>query len=42
MENLLFAARLYGLDAKAAKRQATAILARLGIAESGSAGPWSR
>ena len=34
MENLLFAARLYGLDAKDAKRQATAILARLGIAES--------
>ncbi len=34
MENLLFAARLYGLDASQAKRQATAILARLGIAES--------
>jgi ABC-2 type transport system ATP-binding protein len=34
MENLLFAARLYGLDAKDAKRRATAILARLGIAES--------
>ena len=34
MENLLFAARLYGLDAGAAKRQATVILARLGIAES--------
>jgi ABC-2 type transport system ATP-binding protein len=34
MENLLFAARLYGLDARGAKRQATAILARLGIAES--------
>jgi ABC-2 type transport system ATP-binding protein len=34
MENLLFAARLYGLDAAAARRQATAILARLGIAES--------
>jgi ABC-2 type transport system ATP-binding protein len=34
MENLLFAARLYGLDARQAKRQATAILARLGIAES--------
>ena len=34
MENLLFAARLYGLDARAAKRRATAILARLGIAES--------
>ena len=33
MENLLFAARLYGLDAGDAKRQATAILARLGIAE---------
>jgi len=34
MENLLFAARLYGLDAGEAKRNATAILARLGIAES--------
>jgi len=34
MENLLFAARLYGLDAGEAKRQATRILARLGIAES--------
>jgi ABC-2 type transport system ATP-binding protein len=34
MENLLFAARLYGLDAGDAKRRATAILARLGIAES--------
>jgi ABC-2 type transport system ATP-binding protein len=34
MENLLFAARLYGLDAGVAKREATAILARLGIAES--------
>ena len=33
MENLLFAARLYGLDAGGARRQATAILARLGIAE---------
>ncbi len=34
MENLLFAARLYGIDAGEAKRRATAILARLGIAES--------
>ena len=34
MENLLFAARLYGLDAGWARREATAILARLGIAES--------
>jgi ABC-2 type transport system ATP-binding protein len=34
MENLLFAARLYGLDAVRARREATAILARLGIAES--------
>jgi len=33
MENLLFAARLYGLDARQAKREATAILARLGISE---------
>ncbi len=33
MENLLFAARLYGLDGKAAKRDALAILARLGISE---------
>ncbi len=34
MENLLFAARLYGLDTRAARREATRILARLGIAES--------
>jgi ABC-2 type transport system ATP-binding protein len=34
MENLLFAARLYGLDPKDAKREATRILGRLGIAES--------
>ena len=34
MENLLFAARLYGLDAGQAKRQATVILGRLGIAKS--------
>jgi ABC-2 type transport system ATP-binding protein len=34
MENLLFAARLYGLGAGDAKRRATEILARLGIAES--------
>ena len=33
-ENLTFAARLYGLDAGRARREATAILARLGIAES--------
>ena len=33
MENLLFAARLYGLDARVAKRDAVAILARLGIGE---------
>ncbi|HEX5013573.1 MAG TPA: ABC transporter ATP-binding protein [Candidatus Limnocylindrales bacterium] len=33
MENLLFAARLYGKDAGAAKREAVAILARLGISE---------
>jgi ABC-2 type transport system ATP-binding protein len=33
MENLLFAARLYGLDAKTARRDAIAILGRLGIAE---------
>ncbi|HEY7735564.1 MAG TPA: ABC transporter ATP-binding protein [Candidatus Limnocylindrales bacterium] len=33
MENLLFAARLYGLDAGAARRDAVAILGRLGIAE---------
>jgi ABC-2 type transport system ATP-binding protein len=31
MENLLFAARLYGLDGKSAKRDALDILARLGI-----------
>jgi ABC-2 type transport system ATP-binding protein len=33
MENLLFAARLYGLDAKKAKTEAIEILARLGIGE---------
>ena len=33
MENLLFAARLYGLDGGRAKRDAIAILARLGISE---------
>ena len=32
MENLLFAARLYGMDGTTAKREALAILARLGIA----------
>ena len=32
MENLLFAARLYGLDAKGARGDAVAILGRLGIA----------
>ena len=32
-ENLAFAARLYGLDAGAARRTATTILCRLGIAE---------
>ncbi len=32
MENLVFAARLYGLDGDTAKRDALAILARLGIA----------
>ncbi len=33
MENLLFAARLYGMDAGVARREATAILGRLGIAK---------
>ena len=33
MENLLFAARLYGLDGKTAKRDAISILGRLGISE---------
>jgi ABC-2 type transport system ATP-binding protein len=33
-ENLIYAARLYGLEAGPAKREAVAILARLGIAES--------
>jgi ABC-2 type transport system ATP-binding protein len=33
MENLLFAARLYGLDATDARRRTVAILARLGIGE---------
>jgi ABC-2 type transport system ATP-binding protein len=33
MENLLFAARLYGLDGSVAKREAISILGRLGISE---------
>jgi ABC-2 type transport system ATP-binding protein len=33
MENLVFAARIYGLDGNAAKRDALAILERLGISE---------
>jgi len=33
MENLLFAARLYGLDGKGARHDALAILHRLGISE---------
>jgi ABC-2 type transport system ATP-binding protein len=33
MENLLFAARLYGLDARKAKTEAVVILGRLGIGE---------
>jgi ABC-2 type transport system ATP-binding protein len=33
MENLLFAARLYGIDGAVARREAIAILGRLGIAE---------
>ena len=33
MENLLFAARLYGLDGRRARVEAVAILARLGISE---------
>jgi ABC-2 type transport system ATP-binding protein len=33
MENLLFAARLYGLDARGARRQTVEILGRLGISE---------
>jgi ABC-2 type transport system ATP-binding protein len=33
-ENLVYAARLYGLDAGTARREAVAILGRLGIAES--------
>ena len=33
MENLLFAARLYGIDARQARRETVAILGRLGIAE---------
>jgi ABC-2 type transport system ATP-binding protein len=33
MENLLFAARLYGLDAKVARRETVAILERLGVSE---------
>jgi ABC-2 type transport system ATP-binding protein len=33
MENLIFAARLYGIDAGRARREAVAILGRLGISE---------
>jgi ABC-2 type transport system ATP-binding protein len=33
MENLLFAARLYGIDARRARQETVAILGRLGIAE---------
>jgi len=33
-ENLIYAARLYGLDAKVARRDAVTILGRLGVAES--------
>jgi ABC-2 type transport system ATP-binding protein len=33
MENLLFAARLYGIDARRARQEALGILARLGIGE---------
>jgi ABC-2 type transport system ATP-binding protein len=33
MENLLFAARLYGLDSKVARRDTVAILERLGVSE---------
>jgi ABC-2 type transport system ATP-binding protein len=39
MENLLFAARLYGLDASNAKRDALEILGRLGIAEKRTSRP---
>ena len=39
MENLLFAARIYGLDAKAAKPEAISILRRLGVAEKRTARP---
>jgi len=39
MENLLFAARLYGLDAGRAKAEALAILERLGIARSRTGRP---
>jgi ABC-2 type transport system ATP-binding protein len=39
MENLLFAARLYGMDGTTAKREALAILARLGIAEKRTSRP---
>ena len=33
MENLLFAARLYGIDGRVARRETAAILERLGVAE---------
>jgi ABC-2 type transport system ATP-binding protein len=39
MENLLFAARLYGIDGSTAKRDALGILGRLGIAEKRTSRP---
>jgi ABC-2 type transport system ATP-binding protein len=39
MENLLFAARLYGIDGSTAKRDALEILGRLGIAEKRTSRP---
>ena len=39
MENLLFAARLYGLDGKTARRDAISIMGRLGIAEKRTSRP---
>jgi ABC-2 type transport system ATP-binding protein len=39
MENLMFAARLYGLDGKTARRDAISIMGRLGIAEKRTSRP---
>ena len=42
MENLLYAARLYGVDAKYARREVIRILGGLGIPRDTSRSRWSR